>query len=40
MGRKVKSYTQEYNNTITDLFNSGKTYAEIVRVDMKCQKQL
>ena len=29
MGRKVKSYTQEYKNTIIDLFNSGKTYAEI-----------
>ena len=29
MGRKVKSYTEEYKNTIIDLFNSGKTYAEI-----------
>lgn len=29
MGRKVRSYTQEYKNTIVDLFNSGKTYAEI-----------
>ena len=29
MGRNVKSYTQEYKNTIVDLFNSGKTYAEI-----------
>lgn len=29
MGRNVKSYTQEYKNTIIDLFNSGKTYAEI-----------
>ena len=29
MVRKVKSYTQEYKNTIVDLFNSGKTYAEI-----------
>ena len=29
MGRKVKSYTQEYKNTIIELFNSGKTYAEI-----------
>ena len=29
MGRKVKSYTQDYKNTIIDLFNSGKTYAEI-----------
>lgn len=29
MERKVKSYTQEYKNTIIDLFNSGKTYAEI-----------
>lgn len=29
MGRNVKSYTQEYKNTIVDLFDSGKTYAEI-----------
>ena len=29
MGRNVKSYTQKYKNTIVDLFNSGKTYAEI-----------
>ena len=29
MGRKVRSYTQDYKNTIIDLFNSGKTYAEI-----------
>lgn len=29
MGRKVRSYTQEYKNTIVELFNSGKTYAEI-----------
>ena len=29
MGRKVRSYTQEYKNTIVDLFNNGKTYAEI-----------
>lgn len=29
MGRKVKSYTQEYKDTIIDLFNSGRTYAEI-----------
>lgn len=29
MGRNVKSYTQEYKNTIVDLFNSGKIYAEI-----------
>lgn len=29
MGRKVRSYTQEYKNTIVDLFNTGKTYAKI-----------
>jgi transposase len=29
MGRKVRSYTQEYKNTIVDLFNSGKTYADL-----------
>ncbi|ETJ35586.1 Transposase IS3/IS911 family protein [human gut metagenome] len=29
MGRIVKSYTQEYKNTIVNLFNSGKTYAEL-----------
>ena len=29
MGRKVRSYTQEYKSTIVDLFNSGKTYAEL-----------
>lgn len=29
IGRNVKSYTQEYKNTIVNLFNSGKTYAEI-----------
>ncbi|UZT07761.1 MULTISPECIES: transposase [Clostridium] len=29
MGRKVRSYTQEYKNTIVDLFNSGKTYANL-----------
>ena len=29
MGRNIKSYTQEYKNTIVDLFNSGKAYAEI-----------
>ena len=28
MGGNVKSYTQEYKNTIINLFNSGKTYAE------------
>ncbi|MCQ2013244.1 hypothetical protein LJE39_08730 [Clostridium butyricum] len=29
IGRNFKIYTQEYKNTIVDLFNSGKTYAEI-----------
>lgn len=29
MGRKVRSYTQEYKSTIVDISNSGKTYAEI-----------
>ena len=35
MGRKVKSYTEEYKNTIIDLFNSGKT-----ATNMEYQKQL
>lgn len=29
MGRNVRSYTKEYKKTIVDLFNSGKTYAEL-----------
>ena len=29
MGRKIRSYTIEYKNTIIDLFNSGKTYVEL-----------
>ena len=29
MGRKVNSYTEEYKNTIVELFNSGKTYGEL-----------
>lgn len=26
---KFRRYTQEYKNIIVDLFNTGKTYAEI-----------
>lgn len=29
MGRIVKSYTEEYKNTIVELFNNGKTYKEL-----------
>lgn len=29
MGRTVKSYTEEYKNTIVELFNNGKTYKEL-----------
>lgn len=29
MGRKVNNYTDEYKNTIVELFNSGKTYSEL-----------
>lgn len=39
MGRKVRSYTQEYKNTIVDLFNSGNTYANSA-TNMEYQKQL
>lgn len=40
MGMIVKSYTQEYKNTIVDLFNSGKTYAELRKANIEYQKQL
>ena len=29
MGGNIRSYTQEYKNTIVYLFDNGKTYAEI-----------
>lgn len=38
--KKVRSYIQEYKNTIVNLFNIGKSYAELIKAHMEYQKQL
>jgi transposase len=40
MARGQKQYTEEFKNTIVELYNSGKSLSELRSVSMPYQNQL